>query len=56
MELNLSLPSTVEFDIDHQLITIHAFDANEATQNLHKQAVNVIASGPSIANIIFSKI
>lgn len=56
MELNLALPSTVEFDIDHQLITIHAFDTNEATQNLHKQAVNIIASGPSIANLTFAEL
>ncbi|WP_201617982.1 hypothetical protein [Psychrobacter urativorans] len=54
MSLNSRLPPTVEFDIGNQLITIKAFNADESKQNLHQQAVNIIASGPSIANIAFS--
>jgi Kdo-III transferase WaaZ len=53
MLLNLRLPSAVEFNISNQLISINAFDATEAKQNLHKRAVNIIASGPSIANVAF---
>ncbi|WP_227675424.1 hypothetical protein [Psychrobacter sp. 72-O-c] len=54
MVLNLRLPPTVEFNIENQRISIKAFDAAEAKQNLHKQAVNIIASGPSVANVTFS--
>lgn len=54
MALNLGLPPTVEFDLDNQLITISTFDADEAKQNLYKRAVNIIASGPSIANLALS--
>ncbi|WP_350557867.1 hypothetical protein [Psychrobacter sp. CAL346-MNA-CIBAN-0220] len=56
MALHLGLPPTAGFDIDKQLITIRAFDASEAKQNLHKHAVNIIASGPSIANLVFSEL
>ncbi|MEC5210533.1 Kdo-III transferase WaaZ [Psychrobacter sp. PL15] len=49
------LPSTARFNIDNQLITIRAFDANDAQQSLHKQAVNIIASGPSVASLAFSE-
>ncbi len=56
MELTLQLPPTVKFDIDNQLITICAFDAHQVEQNLHKQAVNIIASGPSIADLAFSEL
>ena len=56
MELTLQLPPTVKFDIDNQLITICAFNANQIDQNLHKQAVNIIASGPSIADLAFSEL
>lgn len=54
MVINLGLPPTVEFDIGNQLITIKGFNASEAKQNLHQQAVNIIASGPSIANLTFA--
>lgn len=56
MLLSLHLPSAVKFNIGNQLITINAFDATEAKQNLHKRAVNIIASGPSIANVAFLEI
>jgi len=54
MAINLELPSTVDFYIDNQTITIKAFNAKESKQNLHKQAVNIIASGPSITRLQFS--
>ncbi|WP_182406431.1 hypothetical protein [Psychrobacter sp. GP33] len=54
MVLNLALPPTADFVINDQLITIKAFNASEAQQNLHGQAVNIIASGPSISELSFS--
>ena len=54
MALNLALPSTADFAINDQLITIKAFNASESQQNLQGQAVNIIASGPSIADLAFS--
>ncbi|ERL54683.1 LPS glycosyltransferase [Psychrobacter aquaticus] len=54
MVLNLRLPSTVEFDIETQIISINAFNANETEQHLHKKSVNIIASGPSIARVDFA--
>ena len=52
-ERNLDLPLTVEFKIGNQTIAINAFDAQEAQQNLYQQAVNIIASGPSITDLEF---
>lgn len=54
MALNPALPPTADFIINDQLITIKAFDASEAQQNLQGQAVNIIASGPSIADLAFT--
>ena len=54
MVLNLALPPTADFVINNQLVTITAFNASEAQQNLQGQAVNIIASGPSIAELTFS--
>ncbi|ALF58744.1 hypothetical protein [Psychrobacter urativorans] len=56
MALTLELPPTADFNIDNQLITIAAFDATEEKQSLHQQAVNIIASGPSTANLSFSEL
>lgn len=50
----MDLPPIVEFKIGNETIAIHAFDAQEAQQNLYKQAVNIIASGPSIADLKFT--
>lgn len=52
----MQLPTSVQFDIDHRLITIYAFDANQPEQKLYNQAVNIIASGPSIADLAFSEL
>lgn len=54
LELNLALPTIVEFDINNQIISIHAFNATDIGQPLNKQAVNIIASGPSIADVDFT--
>ena len=56
MVLNTKLPPTADFNIDNQIITINAFNANELKENLLKQDVNIIASGPSIANLALSEL
>lgn len=56
MEPHLELPTTVVFNINDQPITISAFNSNEAKQNLHAQAINIIASGPSVANLALSEL
>ncbi|TXD97904.1 hypothetical protein ES754_02815 [Psychrobacter frigidicola] len=55
MAQNLGLPPTVEFNIDNHIITIKGFNADEAKQNLYQQAVNIIASGPSIVDLAFAE-
>lgn len=50
----MALPPLVEFDVNNQIIAIHAFNAADTQQHLNKQAVNIIASGPSIADIDFT--
>ena len=50
----MALPTIVEFDINNQIISIHAFNATDIGQPLNKQAVNIIASGPSIADVDFT--
>lgn len=50
----MELPPSATFNIDNQSVCISAFDAREAEQNLHQQAVNIIASGPSIADLAFA--
>lgn len=52
----MQLPPAVEFKINGDVIIIKAFDANEAKQNLQRQAVSIIASGPSITNLDFSEL
>lgn len=54
MVLNLALPATADFVINDNLITIKAFDASQSQQNLNGQPVNIIASGPSIADLALS--
>lgn len=49
-------PPAATFNIDNQNISILAFDANEAEQNLHRQRVNIVASGPSIADLTFAEL
>lgn len=56
MGINLTAAPSVEFRIDNKIITVCAFDASETTQNLHKQVVNIIASGPSIADLAFTEL
>lgn len=55
-ELNMKRPPAATFNIDNRSISILAFDANEAEQNLHRQRVNIIASGPSIADLTFAEL
>ena len=52
----MQLPPSVSFNVDYQNITINAFDGMQSEQNLNGQAVNIIASGPSIADIVFSEL
>ena len=56
MVLNLALPPTADFVINDRLITIKAFNASETQQNLQGQAINIIASGPSINVLNFSEL
>ena len=54
LELNLALPPIVEFEIDNKIVSINAFNAADTQQQLNKQVVNIIASGPSIADVDFA--
>lgn len=54
MELNLGLSPMIEFEVGNQPFPIRAFDTQETQQNLDQQAVNIIASGPSIAEVDFT--
>lgn len=56
MALHFALPSTIHFDIGQETVPINAFDAKEEKQNLGQQPVNIIASGPSIAEQAISKL
>ncbi|MGM8909578.1 hypothetical protein ACS8FB_05600 [Psychrobacter sp. 1U1] len=49
----VNLPNTIDLSVDEKTIVIKAFNANEANQNLNKQMVNIFASGPSIADLVF---
>ena len=51
--MTLGLPPMIEFEVGNQPFPIYAFNAKEAQQNLDRQAVNIIASGPSIAEVDF---
>lgn len=55
-KMTLQLPPSVSFDIEYQHITINAFDAQQIEQSLNHQAVNIIASGPSVADVAFSQL
>lgn len=55
MAQNFGLPPTVKFNIDNHIIMIKGFNADESGQSLHQQAVNIIASGPSITDLAFSE-
>ena len=52
----MGLPPIVEFELDNKIISIHAFNAVDTQQHLNKQAVNIIASGPSIADVDFANL
>ncbi len=52
----MELPPTVKFNIQDQPVIIQAFNSTEMKQNLNGQAVNIIASGPSIASLAFSEL
>lgn len=54
MTLNIELPAAVDFNIGNKTVTIQAFDAKEVKQDLGRQPVNIIASGPSIADLSIS--
>lgn len=56
MVLNLAVTPSIEFNIDNKTISISTFDASDTTQDLKNQVVNIIASGPSIADLSFVKL
>lgn len=47
--------STIDLSVDGKAIVIKAFNANKSDQNLNNQLVNIFASGPSIADLIFDE-
>lgn len=49
-----TLPRANHIEIDQQTVTICAFDTNESRENLADQAVQIIASGPSITDLAFA--
>lgn len=51
MALYPKLPNTLNFQLGNESVTLHAFNAKEQQQSLAEQAVNIIASGPSVAKI-----
>ncbi|WP_238034188.1 hypothetical protein [Psychrobacter sp. Ps4] len=50
------LPRANHIEIDQQTVTICAFDASESRESLAHQTIQVIASGPSIADLAFAAI
>lgn len=52
---DLGFPSIMNLKIDETSIVIDTFDANKFDQSLNNQLVNIFASGPSIANLIFDE-
>lgn len=54
MTLNIELPTSVDLEIDNGTITLKAFNSKEQKQDLGQQPVNIIASGPSIADFPIS--
>lgn len=48
-------PNTIDLSINGRNIIIKAFDTSEANQNLNNQLVNIFASGPSIADLVFDE-
>ncbi|ART79927.1 hypothetical protein [Oceanisphaera avium] len=56
MSLNIQLPKTVAIKVGDQVVTLKAFDATEPEQHLAEQAVNIIASGPSVAELSLAEL
>lgn len=51
MTLTIRLPTNVSFEVNNKSVTIKAFNAKEEQQDLAQRHVNIIASGPSIADL-----
>lgn len=49
------IPKSIDIAINDDIIAIETFDSLEEKQNLHGQAVNIFASGPSISDINFNQ-
>jgi Kdo-III transferase WaaZ len=56
MTLNKKTTNKVELNVSNQFVSIEIFDASEPTQILRNQAVNIIASGPSVTSLAISDI
>jgi hypothetical protein len=50
----MGLPNTVKIKAGNQLIDIQAFNAQQAEQSLSQQSVQILASGPSVAELTFT--
>lgn len=51
----INFPDAIAISVHGKKVSIKAFDASEDSQNLNKQVVNIFASGPSIADLVFDK-
>lgn len=52
---NARFPDTIAINASGKKVSIKAFDASEDSQNLNQQVVNIFASGPSIADLVFDE-
>lgn len=51
----MGLPTNGNIKVNNQLVTIRAFNAKDPKEDLQRQSVQIIASGPSIADLEFTK-
>ncbi len=51
----INFPDAIAISVHGKKMSINAFDASEDSQNLNKQVVNIFASGPSIADLVFDE-
>lgn len=47
---------SIDISVNKRLTAIKTFNSHDSEQNLNEQAVNIIASGPSIADLSFSEL
>ncbi|MDN5892338.1 hypothetical protein [Psychrobacter sp. AOP3-A1-26] len=50
----MGLPKTDDIRVGNQRVTLNAFNGTETKEHLRQTAVQIIASGPSIADLVFN--